>query len=408
MNAMTLAPLSVATADTALAAYEIALTTRTPAAFETAAHALAAALRRDQALARSGSRPRPSLRLVADNPEPQSAPKRSKAQSASGPDLDAPVKAAPKKGAAVGAFHVVWADGTVTRVSAVTYHAGKPDTRWPLAYQLANRLRRRRMARDLRADLEQTSRLVGADRILSGGIVSESEAWRAYLASVPLAPLSAIFCENTGEAFDAPDGSAFGAGDRAEADRLAQTMTAPRVLGEPDALLSLEALRQQAHDARVLWETPKANPPAPIIGDPIGQSALETIDGRLVTYDGGDKASQIAEAQAAYDAAEAALRKAEEEIGERPDYSSDWTAYEIARAAWQERRDLAGWDDLSEAYASTSQRLRNLKADQFQSFAGIAWLATVDPTGRYVRLTAPGLGATLPASDVTALSFVAI
>ena len=59
MNAMTLAPLSVATADTALAAYEIALTTRTPAAFETAAHALAAALRRDHALSRSGSRPRP-------------------------------------------------------------------------------------------------------------------------------------------------------------------------------------------------------------------------------------------------------------------------------------------------------------------------------------------------------------
>lgn len=83
MNAVqTLAPLSVATADTALAAYEIALTTRTPAAFETAAHALAAALRRDAALARSASRPRPSLRLVADNPAPQSAPKRSKAQSA--------------------------------------------------------------------------------------------------------------------------------------------------------------------------------------------------------------------------------------------------------------------------------------------------------------------------------------
>lgn len=87
MNAMTLAPLSVATSDTALAAYEIALTTRTPAAFETAAHALAAALRRDQALALSGSRPRPSLRLVADNPEPQSAPKRSKAQSASADHL---------------------------------------------------------------------------------------------------------------------------------------------------------------------------------------------------------------------------------------------------------------------------------------------------------------------------------
>lgn len=87
MNAVqTLAPLSVATADTALAAYEIALTTRTPAAFETAAHALAAALRRDSALARSSSR-RPSLRLVADNPEPQSAPKRSKAQSASGDHL---------------------------------------------------------------------------------------------------------------------------------------------------------------------------------------------------------------------------------------------------------------------------------------------------------------------------------
>ncbi|HYD44922.1 MAG TPA: hypothetical protein VEA79_06650, partial [Phenylobacterium sp.] len=61
----------------------------------------------------------------------KAAPKAKRADPAE--DLGAALPNVPRAKACVGAFHVVWSDGSETRVSGVVYHAQKAATRWAAA-----------------------------------------------------------------------------------------------------------------------------------------------------------------------------------------------------------------------------------------------------------------------------------
>lgn len=411
----TTAALSAITAETALAAYEIALQTGRPAAYETAAHALASALRVSEARRRHAPRPAPGSRPVLAvvngvDPDAQSAPARPKRQSASrpadGPDLDARPTAVPRNKRASGAFLIVWADGSCLRVSAVPYHAGKPEGRWASAYQVANRLRRRRQSEALKADLARTSDLRGASRTLSGGIVTESDDWRAYLAAVPLPALKAIHCENTGEAFDAPAGSAFGGGDRAEADRLAQAMTVPLIANDSKggwrSMMSRHSREALIIGAFADLEDAAPPPPAPVPGEAVGDRPARDVDGREIVF-----CEETAEAAA--DAATAKAERARAAYEAALPAEKEPTGYHAAQE-WRERHaeTLACAAALREAWDALrvpAQRIRDALGG-LRSLRGKTWTCRIDPTGRYARFLRPGFGASAPVEALAALRFV--
>lgn len=225
------APLSFVTAETALAAYQMACTTGEPDSYEAAAHALAGALKAERARRMA---PRPGAgagpRLVVDNdPTPQSARPTAKPARKSAPmvaDLDAPLPAA-KRGSPAGSFLIEWSDGSTTRVQGLAWPAAKPATRWARAYQAGNRVRRLRHARELQPELTRTAVVEGHRDTLSGGIAVDSAAWRELVAVMPLPALVGIVDETTGERFAAPEGTAFGAGDRVRACAVEASLCRP-------------------------------------------------------------------------------------------------------------------------------------------------------------------------------------
>ncbi len=226
--------LDFVTAETAFAAYQLACTTGTPDAWQAAAHALASGLRAERAR-RMAPRPGNSRpRLVIDNtttaPEPKAkAARRAKAATV---DLDAPVSV-PKRAAAVGSFIVFWSDGSTTRVQGVTWSNSKPAGRWARAYQAANRVRRIRLSRALVRDLSGPDGSPPAGRWRSGpcGVPIDTPDWQALVKTYPLAHLTTVHDESTGETFSAPTGSTFGSGDAAAARDIEARVTLPALPG---------------------------------------------------------------------------------------------------------------------------------------------------------------------------------
>jgi hypothetical protein len=236
----TAAPVTRPDANAALRLYQIARTAGAPAAYEAAAHALAAALQAANVAARL-DRPadqRQPARAADSDPATPAAdtgetrranlPRRPSAKAApAGDDLAGALGNIPKNKLASGAFVVTWADGSETFVSAVSWHAGKPATRWAAAFQAADRLRRMRGRAAYAADLA-----TGADSVAryyrdGSGLERETPDFQALTACRPLPALATIGEELTGETFTAPDGSAFGAGDPDRARALEAAICQP-------------------------------------------------------------------------------------------------------------------------------------------------------------------------------------
>lgn len=227
------APLSFVTAETALAAYQMACATGAPGSYEAAAHALAGALRCERAR-RMAPRPPAGIRprLVVDNdPTDQAAspPVKSSRKAARGlVDLDTRLPA-PKRNSPAGSFLVEWTDGSTTRVQGVSWAAAKPDTRWAKAYQAANRVRRARFGRLLSAEMGGPDGIRGRYAVGPCGVQVDSPAWLELLACTPLPALVAIVDETLGTRFEAPVGTSYGVGDEARATALTSELCAPRL-----------------------------------------------------------------------------------------------------------------------------------------------------------------------------------
>ncbi len=236
-------------ANAALRMYDIARTAGAPAAYEAAAHALAGALQAAVVASRL-DRP-PEQRRAAHAPEiaamvdagrytpeaaayelatrPAKLPRTPKARSApAGEDLAAKLPRPPRNKLASGAFTVTWADGSETFVSAVTWHSGKPATRWAAAFQAADRLRRLRSRAAYAADLEAGADGVARWHADSSGLRRETPAFQELVTCRPLPPLAGISEDAGGETFTPAAGSAFGAGDAERARLLEASICEPR------------------------------------------------------------------------------------------------------------------------------------------------------------------------------------
>lgn len=242
-------PVITPDANRALTLYSIARTAGAPAAYEAAAHALAAALQAAVVASRL-DRP-PEQRRAAHAPEiaamvavsgyaPEAAayeiatrraklPRTPKARSApAGEDLAATLPRPPRNKLASGAFTVTWADGSETFVSAVTWHSGKPATRWAAAFQAADRLRRLRSRAAYAADLEAGADGVARWHADSSGLQRETPAFQELVTCRPLPPLVGISEDVGGETFTPAAGSAFGGGDAERARLLEASICEPR------------------------------------------------------------------------------------------------------------------------------------------------------------------------------------
>lgn len=226
-------PLSFVTAETALAAYQMACATGAAGSFEAAAHALAGALRCERAR-RMAPRPPAGVRprLVVDNdPTGEAAPAPVKSlRKAARPavDLDTRIPA-PKRNSPAGSFLVEWSDGSTTRVQGVSWAAAKPETRWAKAYQAANRVRRARFGRLLSAEMGGPDGIRGRYAVGPCGVQVDSPAWLELLACTPLPALVAVVDETLGTRFEAPAGTSYGAGDEARAVALTSELCAVRL-----------------------------------------------------------------------------------------------------------------------------------------------------------------------------------
>lgn len=401
-NATTAPALSIVTAETALAAYQVACATNVPRAFETAAHALASALRAERARRLAprpphGSRPR----LAVVNPEAQSAPAAApaKPKGKSAPralDLDAPVNV-PRRSAAVGVFHALWADGTVTRVSCVSWSAAKPQTRWARAYQAANRLRRNRQGRELERDLSTTAMISGRWARGAGGMRVTSPDWIAYLAAAPMAPLAAIYCETTGETFDAPEGSAFGAGDRETALALESRMCTPRLpWAEPEARRCGGAWVETDAQVGTLY----------LINRP---GMIRPGTAHVSPWCEPHRRLRRSECLAAFEEAEALARPIEPR--REPVLGGPCDGRDLAQLAGAQ---VAVDRELAKALALAAEAAADRGRDKAESararmlrrvaeLAGHVWTIRADVGGRTLTLLRPGFGATLPLAALACL-----
>lgn len=394
-----MAPLSFVTAETAFAAYQLACATGEAEAFATAAHALAFALKAERARRMA---PRPGAttgpRLVVDNdPKPEAArsPAKSSRKAARvAEDLDARLPA-PKRGWPAGSFVVEWADGTSTRVQGVAWAAAKPATRWARAYQSANRVRRIRHGREIEAGLGGASAIAGRFSTLTGGITVDSPQWRDLLATTPLPALAAVVDETTGERFEAPAGSRYGAGDADRAREVEAAICLPRLpwlaaaaarsnplfgvrTGEPVTYLidrdaaSAEDLpirhavafaspwpdawrRQMIRDAEAAFSPAEEIVPhvPPVAGDGVEATTADDVDGLTVTTtaEGLEAAdAAVGRARSAYEAARKAADPAKGTPREVIDASAALNAAEelrtslgrVIRHAWTAHRAPGG------------------------------------------------------------------
>lgn len=233
MKTLTVRPAGIVTAEAALALYDLAMTSGAASAYEAAAHALAKALQRQKALSVTMSRPAPVAPLGAPCEPPQAKPARKvSARAAKAADDDLTVLfTAPRNKAATGSFWVVWEDGTATRVSGVVYNSTKPQTRWAAALRAADQLRRMRARHAYAAQLaEMAAGDVPALKVhTSGGVMVDSADWQRLAMIRPMAALSAIYDETSGDMFNAPAGGRYGAGDVAEAAALEARLVPARL-----------------------------------------------------------------------------------------------------------------------------------------------------------------------------------
>lgn len=378
-----LTPAAFANADAALTLYSLARTSGAPAAYEQAAHALAAALEAERAVSRAFRRPAPlaSIRPVdQSDPAPQSAPlpKAKSARKASpGDDLAERLTRPPRAKVAVSAFVCRWEDGSETRVSAVVYHAGKPATRWAAAFQAADRLRRLRHARYLENTKWSASGLpdhawYAEGRFAQGpcGVDLHSQAWHRLVRALPMPALVAIIDEVSGETFSAAAGSAYGAGDPNEVATQLEAILHPPVKG----------IRPQS-DVASAFRRPTPQRPISLGASCAGFTPRE-LDGREVAADPADHAAILSRLTAAHAAAKADFQPYINQYGPE------------ANAA------AARVSDASQLLERAKEVFHRL------SQPGRSWIVRRDVGGRTVMLDAPGDTITLDVRLIPALRFV--
>lgn len=415
-------PLSFVVAETALAAYQMACATGSPDAYQAAAHALAGALRCERARRMaprtpSGVRPR----LVVDNDPPATAPrleaKPAKPARKAAEDMDLrhpPVR----RGNPAGSFLVEWTDGSTTRVQGVAWPRAKAASRWARAYQAANRVRRVRHARDLQSAMGGAAAIPARYARGIGGVTIDAPEWLELVACAPLPALVAVVDETTGERFEAPDGSAYGAGDPDAAARLAGGLCLPLLpwvhaevsrdfrtcaMGSDDGLTAYyikdsrfpveacpgighaapwpPAVRQAAiNDARAAFALPVEifAEPDPVAGDPVTATTADAIEGATVMV------------------TTASLERAA-------------GAVKTAEAAVQAERVAKGNAATSAAFLDASAALRAAKSrlDVLGDIVGKSWTATRGPGG-VVKLTRADRGAVLSPSALPFLNRVQV
>lgn len=396
---------TVATAESALLAYNLARTSGAAGAYEAAAHALASALQTE--IGRRQLRApmaRPALRLVTSE-EAAPAPERSQPAKrdarrprTTAPDLDAKVSL-PRSGLAHGAFVVSWADGSQTRISAGVWPAKRPGDRWALAYQVANRLRRLRTRNAYLKALPAACRLMKRHRA-SGpcGVEIDSPLWRQLQALRPMPSLASIACETTGETFEAPAGAAFGAGDATTAAALERALAEPRPINRPQPLEPSTIAQEKA---------------AP--GQFCNASDLLDLHGARVTYSRAVGAEFEAAAKAA---ALTAGAEAEALQAQRPDGQPRQSAF-ASYPAWAEAHErwLATWPEgLSSRIEEACHRRGLLEkaalslgvtVNAMAAADGLAWTLHRGPGGRWIDLRAPGRALSLSPQALPLLRFAA-
>jgi hypothetical protein len=213
-------PLAFVTSCTALAAFDLAKLTNHPAHYRDAAEKLASALRRERAMRVAASVGEP-----AQAPSPR--PRRTTAPKSDPADLSAPLGSIPRAKACAGAYVVRWADGSETTLSGVVHHRDKPATRWAAAFQAADRLRRLRMRHSYAEGLDMGAGLLHGRWEIVGGVRRERADWWRLVQITPMAALVSITTED-GETFEAPEGTAYGAGDPEAAAVLEAALTQAR------------------------------------------------------------------------------------------------------------------------------------------------------------------------------------
>lgn len=243
-------PASIATAEAALALYDLARTTGAASCYEAAAHALARALQREKAKGAAFGRPGVVSPVLGAPCEPVAvaAPKKRSAKVQQRDDDLTALFARPSRAkAGTGSFWCVWDDGTATRVSGVIFHAARPETRWAAAFQAADALRRLRARHDYARQLETmadcTVRSLQART--SCGIMVDSPEWQRLAAVRPMAALASIHDELDGQVFTPPAGGRFGAGDAGAASLLEAALVPARLFWR-----RAEIVTQGGHVAR--------------------------------------------------------------------------------------------------------------------------------------------------------------
>lgn len=231
---------------------------------------------------------------TAPKPARQSAPRVAKAPKPTGPDLSAPLATPPRAKRAAGAFHVVWDDGSCTTVTAVTYHADKPATRWAAALQAADRLRRMRGRNAYAASFGPGHVVHGRWIKGAAGVFQESATWWELMAARPMPALLAVVDDQTGEAFDAPAGSRFGAGDQVRALQLEAQVVRPISLERaPTGRTFLQITSSIIGDLDQVEPAPALETADP--GQAVACADLHALDGELVVIPKAHLAMTVAD-----------------------------------------------------------------------------------------------------------------
>lgn len=331
----------------ALALYDLAAATGVAIVAEIAAHALAGALRRALADLDGLKAAAPAPQAEAPTAPPAAPAPRRRARAAKpaakGEDLAAPLADPPKAKTATGAFHCVWADGSTTFVSAVPWHASKPETRWAAAFQTADRLRRSR-SRDAFAESLTTAQSAVSGRYVTGlmGVRRESPEWLELVCIRPMPALLAIVEETTGATYE-PAGI-FGAGDAARARELESQLVSPVQAGErPEAVAHRVILRQvreaQAREAFAVEATTAPQETAEA-GASVGAASMWDLEGVAVVID-------LAAADRHAEFLRAAYARAKAEGGDESANSRDaFAAVRLFRDSTDALRRAAGGESL--------------------------------------------------------------